>query len=63
MSKYDFALQLLGQVPNVISTYFGMIASGDQGAIIGGILGLVGLLYIVFRLLKAFWLRIILNSI
>lgn len=43
MSRYDFALQLLEQVPSVMTTYFGMIGSGDQNAVIGGVLGLLGL--------------------
>lgn len=63
MSKYDFVSQLLSEVPSVIVTYFGMIVSGNQSAIIGGILGLLGLTYVVFKLLRSFWLKIILNSI
>ena len=63
MSKYDLITQLMGQIPSVVSTYFGMIGSGDQNAVIGGLLGLVGLGYIVFKLIRRFWVRLLLGNI
>lgn len=61
MSKYDLLTELLGQVPSVVGTYFGMIASGNQSSLIAGLLGLLGLGYIVFRIVKRFWLRLFLD--
>ena len=63
MSRYDFALQLLEQVPSVMTAYFGMIGSGDQNVVIGGLLGLLGLGYIVFKLVRRFWIRLVLDNI
>lgn len=63
MSKYDLLSELLGQVPSVVGTYFGMIASGDQSSLITGLLGLLGIGYVVFRVVKRFWLRLFLDRI
>lgn len=63
MSKYDLLTELLGQVPSVVGTYFGMIASGNQSSLITGLLGLLGLGYIVFRIVKRFWLRLFLDRL
>ena len=63
MSKYDFIAQLLGQFPSVVSVYFGMITSGDQSLLISGMLGLLGLGYIVFKIVKRLWLRLLLDRI
>lgn len=63
MSKYEFITQILGQFPSVVSTYFGMITSGNQSSLIAGILGLLGISYIILRILKRFWFRLILDRL
>jgi len=63
MSRYDLISQILGEVPSILNTYFGMIVSGEQSAIISGLLGLLGLSYIVFKLVKRFWIRLIISGI
>lgn len=63
MSKYDLIVELLGQVPIVVSTYFHMLVSGDQSSITGAVLGFLGLGYMVFKIVKRFWFKLFLNTI
>lgn len=63
MSKYDALMMILGSVPSIVGEYFDMVLSGHQSAVIGGLLGLLGITVIVYRITRRFWRRIVLGTV
>lgn len=52
MTKYDSIMLILNSIPSVMAEYFTMLSSGDQGAITGGLLGLLSITIICYRIIR-----------
>ncbi len=63
MSKYDVIIMIFNAIPSVLHSYFNMLASGNTNAIIGGLLGLLGITYFTYNLVRRFWRTIFLHAV
>jgi hypothetical protein len=63
MSKYDAIMMIFNAIPSVVHSYFAMIASGNGNAIIGGLLGLLGIAYLAYNLTRRFWRTLVFHAV
>lgn len=63
MSKYDAIMMIFNAIPSVAHSYFAMIVSGNSNAIIGGLIGLLGIMYFTYNLIRRFWRTIVFHAV
>ena len=61
MDKWDIAMIFLNAIPGVANKYVGMILSGDQNLMIVGILGAIGLAYMLVKMARV-WIKAIIHT-